>query len=565
MAREETMQAGEAQPAPVPAPEVRWTRGDWAAVVLFFVIGMVVVVLRETSFFKGTPGDVADPRFNSVVLEHVYRWFTGQAGSLWDPSFFYPFTGVLAFSDNHFGSAPFYIALRLLGLDRYAAFSGWFVIGSALNYVACCYLLRKLGFSALAAATGAFLYSFSLPVTAQVGHAQLTYRFAVPLAMAALLNLYEGRDLRSLGWLAFWVAVQFYCTIYIGVFLVLLVAGWTLGAYAAGWRQRRSEPLPHRAVFQSVVASTTETRLAVAALCALSILALAYLLGTYEAVAAKYGFHRDYVEIATMLPRFVSYFQAEHSMLWDRLIAPYYRPPMVWEHYLFVGFAAYLLFVLGIALQWGRLVLKALVAYALLVIATFSLFDHSLYWFLFALPGFNSIRAVTRIWFVEVIPFAIIVAAAVDGLGRRKATAATVSVLLLVVLVLVESVTFKANTTSRRVLEDRITSLRTQLPAKLPPDAILFVALPLDKPAARGAIDAMILAQDLGLPTLNGYSGNQPPGNDWRQTNGCGAGADLLSGYVHIEHLDEAAFQALAARVVPIGFATCDPKAWRLS
>jgi hypothetical protein len=50
------------------------------------------------------------------------------------------------------------------------------------------------------------------------------------------------------------------------------------------------------------------------------------------------------------------------------------------------------------------------------------------------------------------------------------------------------------------------------LPSKDPSNSVLFVQLPPDTPFFAIELDAMILAQDVGIPTLNGYSGNFPPG-----------------------------------------------------
>lgn len=102
----------------------------------FLILGVLGYALRSVDFFSAVPGDLKDARFNSVILEHVFRWAIGHEKSLWSPTFFYPFEHVLAFSDNHFSSSIFYIVLRLAGLEREAAFNGWFLIGNGLNFLA---------------------------------------------------------------------------------------------------------------------------------------------------------------------------------------------------------------------------------------------------------------------------------------------------------------------------------------------------------------------------------------------------------------------------------------------
>src|ERR1035437_7200059 len=138
----------------------------WPA-LLFLALGFWGYGLRAVDYFAAVPGDLGDARFNSVILEHLFHWVSGHGVQLWSPAFFYPFEGVLAFSDNHFGSALPYVLLRSIRTGREVAFYGWFLTGIALNFVCAYAVIRRLGFSGFAAAAGAFAFTFSLPVLAQ--------------------------------------------------------------------------------------------------------------------------------------------------------------------------------------------------------------------------------------------------------------------------------------------------------------------------------------------------------------------------------------------------------------
>ena len=148
---------------------------QYLVLMVIFSIGVFGYLMRSVDWLQAIPGDLVDARFNSVILEHLYLWVLGQEPSLWSPGYFYPFEGVLAFSDNHFGSGGVYILNRWLGLSREQAFQGWLVAGCVLNFWATYYALRKLGFSIVSAGAGAFVYAFGLPSLAKEGHAQLTY------------------------------------------------------------------------------------------------------------------------------------------------------------------------------------------------------------------------------------------------------------------------------------------------------------------------------------------------------------------------------------------------------
>ena len=106
---------------------------SWVTFLVFAGIGFFGYLMKAVDGFQSTPGDLIDARFNSVILEHLYRWLSlglnGQWIDIWSPGFFYPYKDVLAFSDNHFGSGLSYILLRYLGFSREVSFSAWFTIG----------------------------------------------------------------------------------------------------------------------------------------------------------------------------------------------------------------------------------------------------------------------------------------------------------------------------------------------------------------------------------------------------------------------------------------------------
>ena len=201
---------------------------SWAAALLFGAVGLAFVV--GPSVVDGRiPGDIGDARFNSYVLEHFFRWITGHDPSFWSADFFYPFPLTIAFSDNHLGNAFIYAMFRAVGLAREDAFRAWYVAGFVLNFAAADYALVRLGYSRLSAAAGAFLFTFGMPVMVQEGHAQLIYRFGVPLAVLALEEFQSNGQLRHLALAAFWTTWQFYCSIYNGYFLTLLLLALLIG------------------------------------------------------------------------------------------------------------------------------------------------------------------------------------------------------------------------------------------------------------------------------------------------------------------------------------------------
>ena len=173
--------------------------------------------------FALIPGDLGDARFNNYILEHFYRWLSGLDKSYWSAPFFYPYSNNIAFSDNLLGSAPFYVLLRFIELDRESAFQGWYFLGLFLNFSAVVFVLLRLKLKSVAVGTGAFFFTFGLPLLAQETHAQLLYRFCVPLACFWLWRI--AREPRLSIWIALILGVvwQFYLSIYLGIFLIMLL------------------------------------------------------------------------------------------------------------------------------------------------------------------------------------------------------------------------------------------------------------------------------------------------------------------------------------------------------
>jgi hypothetical protein len=271
---------------------------------------------------------------------------------------------------------------------------------------------------------------------AQEGHAQLTYRFAIPLAFGALLQVLEERRLVHVGRVAFWTAVQFYCSIYLGVFLVYLLGAAAIVAIA---RPRGIS------IARSVARSLTHERLSAVvragALFVVSAGAVALLLYKYKSVAASYGLAEPAEVVASMLPRLSSYLLADGAWLSSWLGRWVDAFPMRHEHQMFVGVGVVLLCILGVTSKVAipvqvsarRLAVGALV---ILIILTLNVAGHSIYLALVQLPGLSAVRAVTRIVLVMLWPVAVLAGLGVDRLlqaldcGRCVARTATLCALL---------------------------------------------------------------------------------------------------------------------------------------
>ena len=506
-------------------------KAGWLLAVALLAVLVFGYLMPATAYFTAVPGTLGVPRHNAVVLEHLYRVVTGSGG-LWDPAFYYPFASTLAFSDNHLGSAPTYVLGRLLGLSREHAFDAWFVAGTLLNFASALYVLRRLGASTAGAALGACFFTFALPAAMQDNHAQLVHRFAIPLAALALWQMFERRRLADLGRVAFFTAWQFYCSIYLGLFLVYLLAALACSIVLV----RR--PLEWPRWSANLAAEPVASRLGASGLVLLSIVALAYLGGHYLAAAHAYGLEhwRPIEVLGRMLPRPGSYLIADASpqLAW---LGRGVSVPDRWEHQMFIGFGASALILAACLAAWrGHVAQPALarvvlIALALLLVGTLWVDHLSLYYLVAWLPGIKEIRAVTRIILVMLLPMSVLVALGADLLWRRASPAAAAGVAaLLAALVVAEPLTVIRYNVPIAHWQARIEAAKQRLPAALPGDAILLVRTSAVDANAQvhAELDGMLLGQDIGHPVLNGYSAFFPPGYRLRP---CALPSGRLMGY----------------------------------
>ena len=533
--------------------------------VLLFSIGLFGYLLPAVGNFSMIPGDLGDARFNSVVLEHGYQWLTGQAAQLWSPSFFYPYERVLGLSDNHFGSGWSYSLLRSFGLPREMAYSGWYVFGFLLNFIACGWVLRQAKFSPLASAMGAFVFTFALPVLHQEGHAQLVYRFAIPMACLCWYRALLQRDWMSAAQTIFWCAVQFMCSVYLGVFLAYCLAAMLLAFLLLRFFDQspivENQSLENRAVRRGLPSDQCACSkfwawlwyvIAIA-----GIVSVFLLLRQYKLIASDYQLARPIEDLRSLIPTLQSYLLADNSGLTGWIGAWLSNFSTRSEHQLFVGLGVLIFSLLGAwVTRFGRMFF---VTWLLLIGLTLMIADRSLYLWLLKIPGFDAIRAVSRIILVMLFPVAVLVATGVDRLLRLTLSRGMLLRILLTVAMMscltLETIYYVPHHAAVQTWQDRQRGLRSLIRDELPSDTILFVTQRKAEPFYITELDAMIYAQDHQLATLNGYSGSTPAG--YAAPDPCLPSDARLSAYFAFRGISEDKQKELLRRLRVVALEPC--------
>jgi hypothetical protein len=528
-------------------------------------------LLIPVSHFKGLnlmPGDIGDARLNNYFLENVYQFLKGNSESLWHLPFFNPFPYALGFSDNLFGSSPVYLLARLININSDTAFQVWFLFGYVANFLGAYYALRRLNGTAIAASVGALIFTFGLPTSAHMGHAQLHYRFALPLAIVFFADFVNTKSWRFLMISVAWLVWQFYTGIYVGFFTLLMMA--TLLMTFLGQSFYKSNQTA-KSIFQSFVFSWQKQlknqKIAFFLGLLLLLLLVILLFYPYLQVSHFYSANRKWGEIASMLPRPQSYFLSDASYIWSFPGAKLFSEiPMRHEHQMFIGIIPMGLALLGVfvgsriknganfILMTGMLIVA--------ILLTINISGFSLWYLLHKLPLASAIRAITRLDQAFLFPVAYLSMIALDEFKKKYVWVVKVILLVLILLFIAEASMTSALTSSKTLWRDRVSSLEATLPKNIKPHSVLFFSQRAG-PFYADELDAMWVALRHNFKTMNGYSGIYPPGPGYVTIYGkdCSVVSQRILSYLAFINKSNNVdlYQSLMSRVVPIGFNFCDP------
>jgi hypothetical protein len=158
-----------------------------------------------------------------------------------------------------------------------------------------------------------------------------------------------------------------------------------------------------------------------------------------------------------------------------------------------------------------------------------------------------------------IFPIALLVAIGSDRLLKLVESSTQLNKILVrigvLILLSIEVITFQSKLTPADLWQERIEKLSEQLPEKFSSNSILFVTKNENEPFYLTELDAMIFAQEKGVPTLNGYSGSYPPG--YMEPEPCYSFMNRLNGYKVHRNLPQSALDSIAHRVITVAYSPC--------
>lgn len=489
------------------------------------------------------PGDLADARFNNYILEHGYLFATGKVDKYWDASFMYPIKNVIAFSDNLIGTVPIYSAFRLLGMDRETAFQFWILALFILNFLCCWWVLRKWSAHPILAATGAYVFSFSIFILGNINHAQNFPRFMIPLVFYWTWKYLTAKDHKYFLFLFLGLVYQFYCGIYLGFFLLYCLLFFFL-AYLIIYRDGKLFTQ-----FKSLKKIIFHLLILVGA-----TLLLAPLMLPYMEMSKLFGM-RKFKDIVETIPTLRSYFfTTKAPFLWHSLSEHGMGVfPQWWNQLLFMGimpwigvvFVPFILFFRKVEAEKRKLIGFLFLGLFLSFVFCLKINEFTLYEYIFELPGFSSMRSINRVLNSEIMFFILIFVFVFTELSKISRYVKWMVYAFPVFIILdnlidpTEVIRFDKSESQQQI---QVVKKNIQRQYKKQYSGIAYFSYQNYKPEdniimeiARTQLNVMFAAQELNIPCVNGYTGSYPDEYLPFLNNGNNWGLEIWLNYSHFD------------------------------
>lgn len=478
----------------------------------FIVLTLIFTILCYILFHLGLDlkfifGDLGDARFNNYILEHGYQFLLGNHSNFWSPPFFFPEQNVASYSDNLLGTLPIYGLFRILGLDLETAFQLWIITFFLLNGISCYIVLRLLGFEGFSGLIGAIFFSLSAPIMIFTVHIQLLPHFAIPWIFYSIYQYSIELKVRYIYYIFIWVVIQFYMGLYLALFSLIGIFMFGIIIFIYKYKDFNLN--------RSLLKLTILTHLSNMILAFIFLYPLLY---PYFSTNIDIG-GREWWEVSSMLPRISSWFFTS-GHYFDEFNNIGKLLPMQHEHRLFIGLIPILSIFISIIVilksfkrsGLERWVILSIYIIALVIILTLSFGKTSIYYYtFFQLPGFDAIRAVTRIVILILFPVSMIIAYLISLFINSKITLFWKIPFTFIFIGLLFLEQFRGNISKYEKAEaqERYLNLMNKIEQTSDFDVIDYQYIP-NYDYAINELDAMYLGLILQKPTINGYSGNLP-------------------------------------------------------
>jgi hypothetical protein len=503
-----------------------------AAVLLGLVLTICINFHSYFANFNLVPGDRGDARLVIFTLEHWLNVLKGHEPFYWLGMFF-PGRLALGYADGLFIFAPPYALFRVLGFDTFTSYQLLFPFLTAVGYAAWILVLRRalqlnMGFSVLGSVLLTCLNA--LQFQAEIGKLLAFHFYPVLIGLLwmyyASANKANWKAWSGLGLFAIGLGLLFFTSYYPAWFFLFTLLLFTVVRFAASALETG---LGATLLPWSRFARANWLQLAAALF--LLVLALVPFATTYAPLVLSDS-HRSFSLVLDFAPSPRDIINvSSQNYVWSPILENLHfkfgnREVQMGSPLLVL--ALFVFFLVGQAANGLRrngrttdgregfvflLSMTALVIFGL----TVKVHDLSLWQIVYRLvPGASALRALGRYFMVIDMIVVVAVMYGLDqrfrryggGLGGRRLYMLLGTTALLAVGLIVE----QANATPFRLDKAEQLALLAKYQAAPAECEAFFINNAPDPalPPAYYQLDAMMISMNLGLPTVNGYSGLTP-------------------------------------------------------
>lgn len=454
------------------------------------------------SLFKLIQTDPGDTRFNNYILEHIHQYIIGNVKSFSSPEFYFPHKNNLYLSDPLIFFYPFYGIFRFFGFEYDTSFQLFMILSTFLNYFLCFYLFQKLDKTkSFFNCFGSFLFSSANMRVAQIGHQQLLQNFYILLFFLFIFFIYKNykENPKKTRFYFFLLSISLIFQLYSAFYNFYSLSLYLFFTFIFLFLIKTKE------IFFILKKYLVSILLS---LLIFFILAFPYFKKT-NTILKEVG-KRNLKEVQKMLPQLKSYFfMGNENLLFGKLNENKFFNSLQMKHEQRISFGYFSTILLIFSFIFLRK--NFLITLNFYIILTFFLLtlyippNISLWNVIYkTIPGAFAIRAVTRFNLLLLLPFSFTITLFLKKINKYLA--------LLFCLIIVFEQKTKTPAYDKFSVRKDVEALSVLAKEKKIP----FYYSPLfgNDYFWKYQMDAQWASLLSRVPTINGYSGNQPKGWD---------------------------------------------------
>jgi hypothetical protein len=455
-----------------------------------FGLALWALIDLNFDYFTAIPGQTLAQTFNRYLLENIFRSLQLNSFSeIWSPTFFYPIPNLFSFNNIFFGSSFFYIIYRFFGFSSEHAFLFWILCGHVLNLLSSYFVFRKLGFSQIGSTIGALTFSFSLPEFTEADQASVLYRFACPLAWYYLFLFLSLKKIQHLTLFVLFMSWLAYCSLPLCLIFLFFLALFTALFFLT------KSPLFLPTLGKSQFNSNATIALNIFVICILLFILWLF----FKKISVSHA------QLNQLIVYPEQSLDLTYQLFW-------------WGNDYFLGLGTWALVLnAGVCIVKRQLpsyqlsiAINFILAGMALLISAMPIDGFSLLaWFIKSIPLFR-LYSFHYIIYILLLPIAVLIAISADYFLRpfdNSEFKQSCLGVLLILMVYFYPITHPAAAVQTSIEESRKrqADILSILPKTVPDNSILYLD-PHNQPnPPLSSADAMVLAQSIGLPSLNGY------------------------------------------------------------